>query len=257
MTSHFRFPVTTDLGYSTQPPFRHVVLKDAWDLPKLRECKAEIDAFDQWDGGADTVVSRRKQVCSNPYALPPAVSSVITEASSPRFLKWLMELTGEKALLPDPYLEGGGIHRIYEGGFLKVHADFNWNKRIQLYRRLNVLIYLNEAWQESWGGALELWTQDMKSCAKTVYPHMNTMVVFTTDDKSYHGHPHPIECPPDARRDSIALYYYSPIKPDVNFNGERTATNWRPIEGDEFHDVEATMADRIKRKVKTLLKSDR
>lgn len=178
------------------------------------------------------------------------MSSVIAEASSPQFLLWLQELTGENALLPDPYLEGGGIHRIYSGGYLKVHADFNWNSRIHLYRRLNLLLYLNKDWQESWGGALELWSQDMKSCEKTIYPTMNTMAIFTTDDKSYHGHPHPMSCPVDVRRDSIALYYYSPIKPEVNFKEERTATNWRPIAGDNFHDVEATVADRIRRKVK-------
>jgi hypothetical protein len=140
----------------------------------------------------------------------------------------------EKSLVPDPYLEGGGIHQIGTGGYLKVHADFNWNERLNLYRRLNILIYLNDSWDESWGGALELWTSDMARCSKRVPPQSNTMVVFTTDDRSFHGHPHPLATPDGVHRDSIPLYYYSSLRPERNFAAARLSTDYRPIEGDTF-----------------------
>jgi len=249
---NFNYPEPTSLGYQAQRPFPHVVLKDAWRPDVLRQCKQAVESFADWDGGADTAVSRRKQTCGNIEAIPVVVKSVIDEASSPRFLRWLAALTGEPALLPDPYLEGGGVHRIFSGGFLKVHADFNWNRRIQVYRRLNLLLYLNPDWDEAWGGGLELWTQDLRTCEKVVFPHTNTMVIFTTDDNSYHGHPHQLQCPTEQRRDSIALYYYSPVKPKANFEGERTGTNWRPVGDDTFFDAHATMAQRAKRKFKSL-----
>jgi hypothetical protein len=43
----------------------------------------------------------------------------------------------------------------------------------------------------------------------TVEPVFNRMVIFTTSDTSYHGHPEPLRCPPGRSRRSLALYYYA------------------------------------------------
>ena len=53
---------------------------------------------------------------------------------------------------------------IERGGLLGVHADFIFYKRMQVWRRLNVLIYLNTEWDEAWGGHLELWEAERKTC---------------------------------------------------------------------------------------------
>ena len=39
------------------------------------------------------------------------------------------------------------------------------------------------------------------------------MVVFTSTDFSFHGHPDPLTCPPERSRRSLALYYYSNGRP--------------------------------------------
>lgn len=232
--SDFSYPAPDPANYAQAEPFPHAVVTSAWDEQLLRECKAEISSFGEWDGEKRFYGARKKHYCGDIDRLPPSVRRVISRASQPRFLRWLEELTGEASLLPDPYLEGGGIHHVAPGGFLKVHADFNWNARLNLYRRLTVLIYLNDNWDESWGGALELWTNDMAHCFKHIYPHNNTMVVFTTDDRSFHGQPHPATSPDGIHRDSIAVYYYSPLKPGRNFTVPRVTTDYRPIEGDSF-----------------------
>lgn len=232
--SAFSYPTLGRAAYEQADPFPHAVVTSAWDRDLMRDCKAEINAFDDWDGEKRFYGSRQKRWCGDIHRLPPSVQRVIGEASQPRFLRWLEEFTGEDCLMPDPYLEGGGIHQISEGGFLKVHADFNWNEQLHLYRRLNILLYLNDEWDESWGGALELWTTDMARCSKRIFPRANTMVVFTTDDCSFHGHPHPLTSPEGVHRDSIALYYYSPLRPERNYAESRVSTDYRPIEGDAF-----------------------
>lgn len=246
----FSYPDPATSAYSANPPFPHLVIEGAWDSALLAECKREIGQFSAWDGEKDFYGARKKRFCGDLEALPTSVAQVIREASSPAFLRWLEQLTGESGLLPDPYLEGGGIHQIVPGGFLKVHADFNWNDQLKLYRRLNVLIYLNPSWRQEWGGGLELWTTDMAACAKLVLPEANTMVVFTTDDRSFHGHPQPLACPAGVSRDSVALYYYSSIEPAAHHAQKRLKTDYRPIKGDHF----SARGTSLRAKVKTTLR---
>jgi hypothetical protein len=96
---------------------------------------------------------------------------------------------------------------------LKIHADFNKHPRTKLDRRLNVLVYLNENWDESYGGHFELWDKEMKGCQKKILPFFNRMALFSTTSDSYHGHPNPLTCPPDRTRKSLALYYYTNGRP--------------------------------------------
>ena len=115
--------------------------------------------------------------------------------SSPPVLRFLEALTGIEGLIPDPYFGGAGPHQILPGGFLKVHADFNWHPLLKLDRRLNLLVYLNKDWREEYGGQLELWDRDMARCERQILPVFNRTVVFSTTDFSFHGHPRPLACP--------------------------------------------------------------
>ncbi|MDP3607948.1 MAG: 2OG-Fe(II) oxygenase [Methylophilus sp.] len=129
--------------------------------------------------------------------------------NSEPMLKFIESLTGIQKLLPDPYFAGGGYHETTNGGLLGIHADFRMNKDLNLNRRVNMIIYLNQDWKEEWGGALELWDKGMNAVQKTVYPLLNRCVIFNTDQDSFHGHPDPLACPDGVSRKSIALYYYT------------------------------------------------
>jgi len=129
------------------------------------------------------------------------------------FVEFLERLTGITQLVSDPHFEGGGLHQIRPGGFLKVHADFNKSRKLNLDRRLNGLLYLNKDWEESYGGHLQLWNKDMTACEGKILPVFNRFVVFATTDDANHGHPDPLTCPPDRARRSMALYYYSNGRP--------------------------------------------
>ena len=146
--------------------------------------------------------------------LEPAFLMALQEFNSWKFLNFLEALTGIQGLIPDPYFSGGGLHQIITGGILDIHTDFNDYKKLQLYRRLNVLIYLNEDWEESWNGCLEFWDGGAANgkCVKSIAPLLNRAVVFETDKASFHGHPVPWNAPNETTRKSIALYYYTAWK---------------------------------------------
>lgn len=115
-------------------------------------------------------------------------------------------------MLPDPYFTRGGFHEISTGGLLGIHSDFRVNENLQLFRRVNMLIYLNKDWKEEYGGKLELWDQSMTAVVHSITPVFNRCVIFNTDAKSFHGHPEPLATPQGITRKSIALYYYTALE---------------------------------------------
>ena len=133
---------------------------------------------------------------------------------SANFVAFLERLTGIDHIVPDPRFYGSGVHVIAEGGFLGVHADFNWSPALKLHRRVNAFVMLNPDWDEDWGGHLEFWNKDMTQCHERIAPHLGRFAVFSTTDFTYHGHPNPLKCPKSRARRSMALYYYTTDRPD-------------------------------------------
>jgi len=179
-------------------------------------------------------VNEKKHGLNKMDRLPNSIQGLIRQLNSPQFVAQLSKLTGIPGLLPDPDLEGGGPHQTKRDGYLNIHADFtvhphkpNWR------RRVNLLVYLNEGWEESYEGALELWTRDMKTCAQKIYPLFNRAVIFNTDEDSFHGVPEPLQCPETMTRKSIALYYFTeedtkPLRRSTNYRA-RPTDGWKAI----------------------------
>jgi hypothetical protein len=201
--------------YQGAEPYPHIVIDDFFDSDYLEELALNFpnlfndSELEQFNGQKEI-----KSASHLEQGIPKAHRSFIHFLNSQPFLAFIQELTGIKEpLICDPYLLGGGLHQIKAGGMLKVHADFNKHRMIGLDRRINVLVYLNKDWDESYGGHLELWDSEMKQCQQRISPIFNRLVVFSTTDFSYHGHPDPLSCPDDRTRNSIALYYYSNGRP--------------------------------------------
>lgn len=200
--------------YEAADPFPHVVMDDVFPERFLENVLAEFPGPDAIDWKRFSDGTGRKLATRDESQLGPWTLALLHQLNSSRFLRVLEALTGIVGLIPDPHLEGGGLHQIERGGYLKIHADFNKHERLRLDRRLNLLIYLNKDWNEDFGGHLELWTPQMDRCARKVLPIFNRCVVFSTTDCSYHGHPEPLACLESRTRKSIALYYYTNGRPE-------------------------------------------
>ena len=196
-------------GYRDATPFPHIVIDKFLDPGVLKRAADEFAAMDRsaWRNIAQATQLKRSTDAMSTFG--PFTHRLFAELNAGPFLTFLEQLTGINGVIADPHLRGGGLHEIERGGLLEVHADFNHNQRMNLWRRLNLLIYLNSDWDETWGGHLELWDRDGKTCVKRIEPIFNRAVIFDTSNFSYHGHPHPLTCPEGCARRSFALYYYT------------------------------------------------
>ncbi|WP_309087821.1 2OG-Fe(II) oxygenase [Phenylobacterium sp.] len=199
-------------AYQAADPFPHIVLDDLFEPATLRRVTAEIPsplASTSLFTADVKHLQERKFAWRDVPALGPESTRLIAFLNGKPFLEFLSALTGIPGLVPDPYMWGAGFHQILRGGKLAIHADFNIHPVTQLYRRVNLLLYLNEGWEADWGGDLELWNASMDACVQKVSPLFNRTVIFSTTDVSFHGHPEPMTCPEDKVRRSLALYYYT------------------------------------------------
>lgn len=217
--------------YVHASPFPHIVIDDF--LPEAAIAPAIAEFPDRKDPSwrAYAHVNEHKFADTNWNAWSSSLQAVLADLQSDRFVKFLEALTGMKDLIIDESLEGGGLHQSIAGGYLNMHADFTVHPQHRHWRRrVNLLLYLNDDWDEEWGGRLELWSTDMKRCERAVSPIRNRVVIFTTDVDSFHGHPEPLACPPDRARRSLALYYFTvehaPYVRSTEYRA-RPGTGWR------------------------------
>jgi len=196
-------------AYRTADPYPHVVLDGLFDPELLTEALVEFESMDRSTWHHTVRETERKYSTEDFLHMGPVCRQILSQLNAAPFLEFLGQLTGIEGLIADPHLRGGGLHEICRDGALGVHADFNFYPRLGLYRRLNVLVYLNKDWAEAWGGHLELWDRGGKACVTRIAPVFNRTVIFDTSNFSYHGHPAPLACPPERSRKSLALYYYT------------------------------------------------
>lgn len=207
----FKWPCSLK-NYLTSEPFPHVVIDDAFEDVLIEQCYRDYPAIDPYWWKYQNPLEVKFTQDRWPE-LPKSFVHLISILSSSTFLYYLENLTGIKGLMADTHLNGGGLHQITKGGKLDIHADYNFHPITGFCRRLNVLIYFNKSWDPSWKGHLELWNKDMSQCVKSISPIFNRMVIFTVNDKSFHGHPDPLDCPDHVTRKSLALYYYTFDRP--------------------------------------------
>ena len=225
--------------YSENKPYPHIIIDNALELNLITEI---IETYPSLSDLKDVIV--HKGSTDYKYASKrgdssqtDSIKNLLRFLNSSIFIDFLQILTSiEEPLIPDPHFVGGGMHQIKKGGFLKIHADFCYHPETKLDRRINVLIYLNKEWKDSFGGELNLYSKDMKDCVQKILPIANRMVIFNTTSHAYHGHPDPLNCPENLKRNSLALYYYSNGRPKKEIRSylENQSTIYKKRPGENF-----------------------
>ena len=213
--------------FNAARPFPHVVIDNAIDPLVLRALVSKYPSVAEKKWWVYDNALERKYAFNDLSQLDPAFGAFFAEVNSPEFVEQLGRIAGLENLVPDDSLQGGGLHQIARGGKLDVHEDFNVHHVLKAFRKLNMIVYLNEGWDASWGGDLQLWNADMTKCEKSVLPVFNRLVVFRTDMKSNHGHPEPLMCPEGVTRKSLAVYFYVPMTEEEWNTHSSTSTQFK------------------------------
>jgi hypothetical protein len=195
-------------AYEGARPFRHVVIDDFLERAFAERLQTDYPSLDAMQRSVALLLRARSYDGDVARFGPPFSDYFATIAGAP-FTSWLRRLTGIADLEMDPKLVGGGLHQGARGSSLHVHADHNTHPGDpSLYRRINVLFYVNSGWQAAWGGELELYDESGRRVVETIAPAFNRCIIMDVHDRAFHGY-QPLRVPPEVTRKMLASYFYS------------------------------------------------
>ena len=204
-----------------EEPFDHWIIDDFFPPDKAQRITENFHAYDdeRWYFYENAI--ENKKTLQNWLRFPPEIYQTLQDLCSNDFIETIKSMTGIKNLYPDYGLHGGGLHMHGRGGNLNIHKDYSIHPRLKLQRKLNLIVYMSDDWDPTWGGGLELWSNNPKTnrpkeLVKTVEPKFNRAILFDTTQNSWHGLPKPLTCPEGKYRKSLAVYYLT----DVDENTE-------------------------------------
>ena len=198
-------------------PFDHWIIEDFLDIQDAKDVSKE---FIDYESTEDIVRYKgwigEKSTCNSWNRFPALTYKIFSNLLSLDFVSHLSAVTGVTPLYPDIGLHGGGWHMSGKGGSLAMHLDYSIHPKLNLQRKLNLILYLEEDYNPQWGGSLQLWSHDKEKSKplnkiKEVEPLFNRAILFDTTQKSWHGFPESINPPEGKLRKSFAVYYLTEI----------------------------------------------
>lgn len=205
-------------------PFHHIVIDNFLPIDLAKKVSEEFPDFnsDFWYEYSNPL--EIKKACSDWNRFSPTIYETFFHLLSHETTSYLSYITGTK-LFPDIGLHGGGLHCHKSGGKLNTHLDYSLHPKINLQRKVNIILYVSENWNPDWNGALGLWDHDFeynqpKNLVKSIDCIFNRAVIFDTTMNSWHGLPDPVKCPEGISRNSLATYYLCEPAPDIDKRGK-------------------------------------
>jgi len=197
-------------------PFDYWIVDDFLDYNVAKDISQQFLNYEEEEWvGCDGWIAKKK-ICNKWDRFPPLTYKTFFNLLSDEFTERVSKMTGCEPLYPDIGLHGGGWHMHTQGGNLSVHLDYSIHPKMNLQRKINLILYLEEGYESEWGGDLELWSHNPEKnkpghCVKSIEAKFNRAVFFDTTQNSWHGVPSKLNCPPGKARKSFAVYYLTEL----------------------------------------------
>lgn len=212
-------------------PFKHVLIPNFFDDDIVEKMLQQFPTPNPKQMINEYGEPSQKFACPDVRNIGPVYQRIDDLIRTPRFAEIMQKLTGINDLLYDPEYHGAGTHDNFSGQGMDPHVDFNLHRTTGYHRRINAIIYLNDEWEESWGGCLQVhkdpWDPE-NDYTKTFLPLKNQCVLFETNEISWHGFK-PVTHPTNNNisRKSFTIYMYTKERP-VSEIAEKHATVYVP-----------------------------
>lgn len=205
--------------YETAQPYRHILLDNFLQDDLANTLYENFPSIDLLNVKRKSL-NEDKSEDYHFERFHPAFTQLREAIASKEFCEILGKITGIEGLHTTQDALGSGVHQGKNGSFVDVHVDVNMNTNAGLWRRLNLLIYLNKNWQPNYGGELEIWDRGMTKCWNKVLPAFNRAILFYTDENSPHGVAK-LTVPENESRKSFYTYYYTQPEAGVSYRDSK------------------------------------
>ena len=215
------------ISYLSAQPFPYLVIDNFCDQEKIEELYKQIPELDT--KSRDYIFANNKFEKSNYMALGPLFEELNNDLISEKLNSFLSYISAKEVIV-DPVNHGGGLHQGKKNSSLDMHLDFNYHPLKPFwYREMNLLLYLNEGWEEEYKGHLKL--RDLRTGeGKELGVPFNRIIIQQCGPHTLHGYD-PTNFPADKFRTSIATYAYT--KHITHLEAPRT-TDWFPEKASSF-----------------------
>lgn len=207
-------------GYHGKQPFDYCIVDNFFSSDVAAQLEAEFPSYDspKWYIYDNAIENKRALNDWNQYQV--ATYQTLAYLLSETFVRGVIGRKLGLDLRSDPGLHGGGWHMHGQGGNLNPHMDYHFHPKLQMVRKLNLIVYLSSSLEpDKHGGHLGLWEHDEDgNCpGKLVHeiaPQFNRAVLFDTTQNSWHGMSRQLDVPDGVYRKSLAIYYLISAEPD-------------------------------------------
>lgn len=197
--------------YIAGEPYPHVVIDDLFEPAMLDRIVDEFPSSVERDWITWDTNHELKSTSRGISDLSTFTQIFCLWLSSSEVVNEIKKITGIDSIYADSTFHGAGLHEMGRDCWLDIHSDYTKHFHLPMLRRLNLITYLNRDWEDNWGGELVLQDYDDPNKKVGYPPYFNRTIIFPTTEKTLHGVPNKLSCPPDRSRKLISIYYWTPI----------------------------------------------
>jgi Rps23 Pro-64 3,4-dihydroxylase Tpa1-like proline 4-hydroxylase len=211
-------------AWRSSRPVRHLVVDDLLPQPLAERISQAFPDVSQLQ--LRSSLRERKRVGVQVEKYDPIVADTLYAFQQPSVVEAVSRIVNSTSLVADPSLYAGGISVMGHGDFLNPHIDNSHDGDQRLYRVLNLLYYISPAWQDDYGGHLEVWDNAVRRPAR-IACRFNRLAIMETDRRSWHS-----VCRVEAERYRLCVsnYYFSAEPPGGTPYKHVTTFTGRPEE---------------------------